>query len=500
MNLFSNIFKKIITVALVIIILNSSTAPVLGAQLQPSDYNVLFAQVSQTLEAIRIKILAIAAALNEVTAEEAEPAPTRTTVSPPPPPPAYQSTPIASPVAPPPLPAPASTQTVTPTPIVRQPVQPRQTPTTVNTIDQIAAQITFLKARVLDLQKQLAGRTAPTSSVTQPAAPSPITLTQVNNQSRSIVPAPSGLQPKEPEFVKGNLIAQLKPGVSLGSPEFNDFKNNFGFQNAKELFPRPQHQQNPSLSNTYLINFSPSADVRGAVLALNQKPNLIIRAEPNFIAKTQQVPVQQVQIAPILPIPPNDPLYPQQWHLAKVKAEDAWGIERGNPNTVIAVIDTGVRWNHPDLAANIWINSGEIPNNNLDDDNNGYIDDVRGWDFVETIFPCWPGEDCNTEDNNPNDFHGHGTHVAGIAGAVTNNGIGVAGACWFCKLMAVRAGFAYQPSPTAPGPFGALEYDDIAQALTYAADNGADIISMSFGGYDDSQTMENAVNYAYSQG
>lgn len=192
---------------------------------------------------------------------------------------------------------------------------------------------------------------------------------------------------------------------------------------------------------------------------------------------------------------PNDPSYSSQWHLLTIGAPAAWNVTTGDPNVVIAIIDTGVDWDHPDLAANIWTNTGEIPNDGNDNDENGFIDDVRGWDFVSVdSAEVYSGEDPGPPDNDPMDFDGHGTHVAGIAGAVGNNGIGVAGVCWNAKLMAVRAGYKDYAGR------GILQVADIADALVYAADNGAHVINMSFGSTSPSNTERIAINYAASHG
>src|SRR5262249_60196138 len=105
---------------------------------------------------------------------------------------------------------------------------------------------------------------------------------------------------------------------------------------------------------------------------------------------------------------------------------EGWDLEQGDSWIVLAIVDTGVLWSHPDLAANIWRNPGEIPGNGIDDDHNGYVDDVRGWDFVTGVVGSF-GEDVSTPDNDPADYAGHGTSVAGIAGALVNNLSGVAG-------------------------------------------------------------------------
>ncbi len=153
------------------------------------------------------------------------------------------------------------------------------------------------------------------------------------------------------------------------------------------------------------------------------------------------------------------------------------GPHDGRPSVIIAVIDTGIDYDHADIAANMWANPTEIPGNGLDDDSNGRIDDVRGYDFAY-------------KDGNPMDGNGHGTHVAGTIGAVGNNGIGIAGVNWNCKLMAVKAlddsGSGYD--------------SDLADAITYAADEGAQIINMSWGGPGFSQTVHAALEYAHGLG
>lgn len=133
---------------------------------------------------------------------------------------------------------------------------------------------------------------------------------------------------------------------------------------------------------------------------------------------------------------PNDPSFATQWSLANVgqsggridadiDAPEAWQITTGSRNVVVAVIDSGIDFSHPDLAANIWTNPREVAGNGVDDDANGYVDDVRGWDFVDV-------------DNTPQDGFGHGTHVSGIIGAVGNNGIGVSGIAWQVSILPLR--------------------------------------------------------------
>lgn len=147
----------------------------------------------------------------------------------------------------------------------------------------------------------------------------------------------------------------------------------------------------------------------------------------------------------------------------------------GSPDVIIAIIDTGVDYNHLDLKNNIWVNSAEIPGNNVDDDGNGYVDDINGWD-------------CVGNDNDPMDDNGHGTHVAGIA-AAENNKAGTVGIAYNCKIMVLKAG----------NSSGYFNNSDIAEAVQYAYMNGASVINMSFGGSSVSMAVEEALENAYEQ-
>jgi subtilisin family serine protease len=183
---------------------------------------------------------------------------------------------------------------------------------------------------------------------------------------------------------------------------------------------------------------------------------------------------------------PNDPFlassgtwgqpYADLWGLHKVGAPAGWDTAIGS-GAVVGVVDTGVDRTHPDLAANIWTNPGEIPGNGVDDDGNGFVDDVNGWDFAD-------------DDNNPDDDHFHGTHCAGTVAAVGNNGSGVVGLAWGARIMAVRG----------LGTNGGGTSDRLAAAVVYAAENGADVISNSWGGFGISQVMVDAMATARGLG
>ncbi|MEG4589499.1 S8 family peptidase [Microcoleus sp. MOSTC5] len=161
-----------------------------------------------------------------------------------------------------------------------------------------------------------------------------------------------------------------------------------------------------------------------------------------------------------------------------VNAPEVWqGGITGN-GIVVAVVDTGVDYTHLDLDANIWQNADEIPNNRIDDDRNGYIDDIRGWDFV------W-------NDNNPmdGDFDGHGTHVAGAIAAERND-FGITGVAYNAKIMPVRV----LPE------FGSGNFNNFAAGIRYAADNGANVINFSIGGWSPSIEVNEAIQYATNKG
>ena len=171
----------------------------------------------------------------------------------------------------------------------------------------------------------------------------------------------------------------------------------------------------------------------------------------------------------------NDPLMHEKWDLKKTNTPSAWRFSKGSRNIVVAVIDTGIDINHPDLKNNIWRNPGEIPDNNKDDDNNGFVDDIHGWNFAG-------------DNNKVYDTHGHGTHIAGIIGAEGGNGIGLSGVAPRVSLMALKY---YSPTDN-----GKNNLNNTIKAIQYAVDNGAHIINYSGGGLEKNKEEKEVIRKA----
>jgi len=280
----------------------------------------------------------------------------------------------------------------------------------------------------------------------------------------------------QPKHSSNELIVRFSNPIdaktgSTGIDAFDAFIDQYKVLNVESVIDKDE---------LYIYKFTCKKQIDFASIeSLAQKDDEIIYTQPNYLNE-------------MLSITPNDPYYYEQWGLPAINADNAWEIEKGNDQIVIAIIDSGIEYDHPDLEDNVWINHGEIPDNFIDDDNNGYIDDWMGWDFTETDIVDAMG-DFRERDNDPRDDLGHGTHIAGIISAETNNHLGVSGTTWFAKCMNLRAGFR-----TTLG--GYLEDDDVSAAIVYAADNGAQIISISWGDAVLAPIINDACNYAYNLG
>ena len=258
--------------------------------------------------------------------------------------------------------------------------------------------------------------------------------------------------------------------------------------------PKIHQGREVDLSRWHKIQFADTVDVRAVVEEFKSLPE---------VEDAQPIGIHVINDTP------NDTFFADQWYLnqvndADIDAPEAWNIETGSESIIVAILDTGVRYFHKDLggsdasffdptnvSANVWVNTAERNGTpGSDDDLNGFVDDEVGWDFVTGVANCWPGEDCSTEDNDPRDFNGHGTHVAGIIAALNNNGYGSAGVAggWGdgtlqptgngVKIMPLRIGYS---GIDLGQEVGFVQMDFVAEALFYAADNGAKLANGSWG-------------------
>ncbi|MFH0714679.1 MAG: S8 family serine peptidase [Candidatus Diapherotrites archaeon] len=287
----------------------------------------------------------------------------------------------------------------------------------------------------------------------------------------------SELWNSDQKFAENQVIVKIRQSaLDPDSGKIDDISSvkakadKYGLSKKEKLFKSDdkvkQKEEKSGLENIYIFTSSSSIDVQNAVRDLKNDPN-VEWAEPNYV------------LGPMLS--PNDPKYSNQFHLPQTKTDVAWDTTQGNPNLVLGIIDAGFDQDHEDLpVSRMWKNSGEIPGNGIDDDLDGYIDDVYGWNFA-------------AENTQMDDALGHGTYMLGIAAANTNNSTGVAGECPNCsQVMNLKAG---QDN-------GSMYTSDFAQAIYYGVQNGAKVISISYGGGDTSGDLSlerDAVNYAFAK-
>ena len=254
----------------------------------------------------------------------------------------------------------------------------------------------------------------------------------------------------------GQLLVKFKPSVMAGTRL--QVLSLLGIQEKKRF----------EFIGVDLVAVTNAADMQDALDALNDN-ELVEYAEPDLLGELTRTP--------------NDTLFAQQWALnnttmpsADISAIEAWDKSIGSRDVIVAVMDSGVQYDHEDLAANMWVNENETPNNGIDDDGNGYVDDYYGYDFF-------------MGDSDPMDAGSHGTHVSGIIGAVGNNGLGVAGANWNVRIMALKCGSA-----------DLIYYSAVIEAMEYALNEGAKISNHSWGGFGASQALYDAMKVAGEQG
>ena len=274
------------------------------------------------------------------------------------------------------------------------------------------------------------------------------------------------------------IIVRLSPNSTI--LHLNKVTDSLGAASVKPIFsPNTSAGKHPTLSRIYQLTF-PIGFSSEQLQQKLMKYACIEAVELNRLNRFCS------------DISPNDARFNEQWNMTSMNMSQAWQIERGEPSVVVAVVDSGIQINHPDIENQLWHNADEIPFNNIDDDNNGYVDDIIGWDFSDA--PTLNGHgDWTKRDNQPDDETGHGTQVSGIIAAETDNGIGIAGITPNCRIMTLRAGFRI-------GGGAFLQNDDVAAAIVYAADNGADVINLSLGDTVNAFLIRDAVQYAYNRG
>jgi len=297
------------------------------------------------------------------------------------------------------------------------------------------------------------------------------------------------------DFLPGELAVMLAPGSSSDVAEVGAMLRDAApgaVLSAGWFFRDPSRMdaiaREHGLDRIWLVEVDKAADHVELRETLSHLPG-IQSVDLNWIAKLQWTP--------------DDPFFSEQWGLEQdndidVDAPEAWDIERGDGAVVIGIIDSGIDYVHADLDTKIWSNDDETVDG-LDNDENGYVDDVRGWDFVSASSPSCMDPDCSDEDNDPMDGYGHGTWVSGVAGAETDNGLGIAALCPGCVLMPCRACWRDYYG-------GDCDMYAIAYGIFYATENGAKVINVSLA-WNPMQdqcytngTFDAVLDYAYESG
>ncbi len=278
--------------------------------------------------------------------------------------------------------------------------------------------------------------------------------------------APGVVSSSEPQYAEGEILVKFSAGITAEAAAV--LAAEMEMEEVREFPLLSEAHRRP-----FLLLRSARRSTLELLAALRNRPE-VEASSPNYRRRLQRLP--------------NDPKYSKLWGMVKINAPQAWEQNVGSSDVVLAVIDTGADYNHEDLAANMWRNPGETPGNGVDDDNNGFIDDVFGYDFAADRY--------GNNDSDPMDIDQHGTHVAGIMAAVGNNGTGVCGISWNVRVMALK-GFR---------PDLHIYDSDCIEAIEYAVimkrDHGVNIVAInaSFGGGGEDPLQEDAIAEAGDNG
>jgi thermitase len=268
-----------------------------------------------------------------------------------------------------------------------------------------------------------------------------------------------GMEEDQADYQSGELIIKLAAPVNLersdldngltGIKAIDELNRELGVYEMKALVDQKDRDTAlDPLVGIYLLRFQGPGDLLSFIERYAALPG-VVYAHPNYIYTANDLVIPDQSR-----VTPNDPYFADQWYLPHIDVPEAWDIEKGSADTVIAVVDTGVNYNHEDLVGKV----------------------ILGYDYVNG-------------DADPIDDQGHGTAMAGLIAANTNNSLGIAGICWDCKVLAIKS----------MGSDGTGTTWNVAQGITYAVTHGAEVINLSLGGPGSDSTMEDAISTAYAQ-
>jgi hypothetical protein len=332
----------------------------------------------------------------------------------------------------------------------------------------------------------------------------------------STLPGFAAGNPDLPKWAPGRLMVNFLPSVGkLENIEGHGNVITMGVPSVDELFAKyrvtsmqriviDQTLANlkvvPDFYRLVLVYCAPETDIQA--MADDFSKNAAVEyAEPDLLYRTNSRS-------------PNDSRWTYQWDKRIMNLPVAWDFSTGSRNVIVCAVDGGVWWKHDDLFDNLWVNPGEDLNGNglayddttypgdqedidgLDNDGDGFVDDLIGWDFLVNAVHCPPGEDCDSQqDNDPVSVNDHGTHVTGLMAATGNNGLGVAGCNWNIRAMATRSGYQDTVEHT-----GLIMQDAAVACMTWAVSKGANVLNMSFGSDRSSSTESRAIAACWDNG